>query len=195
MLACRLCDWHLLCTAQHYITPLGIPQPSCSASPAALWVVQLELGEGWLSGESHFGPKPRCGYVLLCTAAGQKTDWEAWLSTSAPETLPSARDPVGQGGVRGVWGGKSLLSHLKQRNQKQEAIGFATFLCAITGSSDKPHSCSSGLVRKTDARYTARSVIFPSPVFHLFFFNWCINKMRLNYVKRNISFWMACMLK
>lgn len=112
MLACRLCDWHLLCTAQHSIAPLGIPQPSCSTSPAALWVVQLELGEGWLSGESHSGPKPRCGYVLLCTAAGQKTDWEAWLSTSAPETVPSARDPAGQGGV----GAGERLSCLTKNN-------------------------------------------------------------------------------
>lgn len=112
MLACRLCDWHLPCTAQHSISPLGIPRPSCSASPAALWVVQLELGEGWLSGESHFGPKPRCGPVLLCTAAGQKTDWEAWLSTSAPETAPSARGPAGQG--KGV--GTEHLSCLTKNN-------------------------------------------------------------------------------
>lgn len=156
MLACRLCDWHLLCTAQHSITPLGIPQPSCSASPAALWVVQLELGEGWLSGEAHFGPKPRCGYVLLCTAAGQKTDWEAWLSTSAPETVPSARDPVGQGRVG--WGGRlSCLTKnnvIRSRRQRVCCVFMCghrkfretTFLLIWTGEGGKKmHVIQSGL--------------------------------------------------
>lgn len=77
--------------------PLGVLWPSCSASPAALWVVQLELGEARLSGESHSGPKSRRGTVLPRTAAGQKTDWESRLSTSAPETVPSARGPAGRG--------------------------------------------------------------------------------------------------
>lgn len=39
--------------------------------------------------------KPRSHSVALGIAAGQKTDCEPWLSTSAPETSPSARGPGG----------------------------------------------------------------------------------------------------
>lgn len=40
---------------------------------------------------SHTGPEPGPRSVALCIAAGQETDCEPWLSTSAPETVPSAR--------------------------------------------------------------------------------------------------------
>lgn len=104
--------------AQHNTpSPLGIPWPSCSASPAASWVVQLDLGEGWLSGESHSGPKPRCGTALLCT--GQLTDWEPWLSTSAPETVPSVQGPAGQGGTEHL----ACLT----KTMQSEATGSAVF--------------------------------------------------------------------
>lgn len=52
---------------QHNTTsPRGGPWQSCSPSSAALWAVQLELGEGWLSGERHTGPS--LGLTLRCCA-------------------------------------------------------------------------------------------------------------------------------
>lgn len=138
--------------AQHNTpSPLGIPWPSCSASPAASWVVQLDLGEGWLSGESHSGPKPRCGTALLCT--GQLTDWEPWLSTSAPETVPSVQGPAGDrtsrlshqnnairgNGIRGVLSEVCDHSRLRQTEvlliwtERKDACYTATSVRSLSG--------------------------------------------------------------
>lgn len=52
---------------QHNTTsPMGGPWRSCSPSSAALRAVQLELDEGWLSGERHAGPS--LGLALCCCA-------------------------------------------------------------------------------------------------------------------------------
>lgn len=60
-------------------------------SSAPLWAVQLELGEGWLSGERHaepsLGPVPRCCALQLA----QRQTVSPRLTTSAAETVPSAR--------------------------------------------------------------------------------------------------------
>lgn len=92
---------------QHSTTsPRGGPWQSHSPRlSAAFRAVQLESGEGWLSGERHTGPSLGSRSVALCTAAGRETDCEPWLSTSAPETVPSARGP----------GGASLLSQTSCR--------------------------------------------------------------------------------
>lgn len=93
-LACRLCEWHIPHTAQHYITQ---GRPVAELQPRLCGVLGSAAGVRWgmvVRWAPHWA-KPWSRSVTLCTAAGQKTDREPWLSTSAPETVPSAWGPGG----------------------------------------------------------------------------------------------------
>lgn len=59
-------------TQRNTTSPGGGLCQGCSPSSATSQAVQLELGEGWLSGERHTGPKPGPRAVLLRITAGQK---------------------------------------------------------------------------------------------------------------------------
>lgn len=93
-LTCRLCEWHVPYTAQHHIThgrPMAELQPQLSSIVSSAAGVRRGMVVRWAPRRA----KPRPRTVLLCIAAGQKTDCEPWLSTSASETVPSARGPGG----------------------------------------------------------------------------------------------------
>lgn len=62
------CEWHFLPTAQRCIAhgrPVAEQQPQLCG---VFWPLQLESGEGWLSGERHTGPSLMSRCVALCIA-------------------------------------------------------------------------------------------------------------------------------
>ena len=81
-------------------TTLPHPGEACGAAASALLCVSgqcssTQVRDGTVVRWAPHWAKPRSHCVALCVAAGQKTDCELWLSTSAPETVPSAPGPAG----------------------------------------------------------------------------------------------------
>lgn len=82
-------------THSPHSTTLHHPREACgrAAAPALRRVLGSAARVRWgmvVRWAPHWA-KARSRSVARCIAAGQKTDCEPWLSTSAPETVPSAQ--------------------------------------------------------------------------------------------------------
>lgn len=96
-MACRLCVSDTFSTQQNTTTPKGggvvaeLQPQLCGV----FWAVQLESGEGWLSGERHTGPNLGLAVWHYALQLARRQTVKPWLSTSALETVPSARGARG----------------------------------------------------------------------------------------------------
>lgn len=169
MLACRLCDWHLPCTAPHSIAP-GNPMAELQRQPRSTVSSTAGCRRGmvvrWVWAKAS---------VWHCATVNWPTDrLGALVVNICSRDCTICPRPSGAG----VGGQNISPVSPKQCNQRQDAAGFAVFYLKCVIITDKLNSCPAHLDWEENACYTAKSILLSR--FMALSFALYTNKIRSN---------------